>query len=221
MIIKIIGVICMKSVIISNCVLVREGLHSIIGKYNNMEIKFLSETLGKAIPLIKKENIDIVFLDLHEDNEDELILIKKIKDQGIQIKFIILDFNSNKELFVKAIKFGVEGYILGNSDEIEILHIIDQIYKGKKYYDAYFIDIMINENCVKTEAVSQLTPREKEILCEIGKGMNNREISKEFFISEHTVKKHINHIFEKLNIGDRTQVALYANRCGIINENAS
>lgn len=206
----------MKSAVISNCILIREGLSSIIAGHNNMKINLSAETLKEAVPLIEKEEIDIVLLHLYEHSEDELMLIKAMKERDVSTRFIIVDFTGNKELFVKAIKCGVEGYILGKSNETEILHIIDQIHRGKKYYDAYFIDSMINENNVKAETIEQLTPREKEILCEVGKGMNNHAISEKLYISENTVKKHINHIFEKLHIADRTQAALYANKCGLI-----
>lgn len=186
-----------------------------IEKYSDIEIKFVTDTLSKSIPFMKKEDIDIVFFCLDEDNEDELMFIRDMKDEGLQTKFIILDFSSKKELFVKAIKYGVEGYILGSSDETEILYIIKEVYKGKKYYDANVVDTMVHKSFVNTESAIHLTPREKEILCEIGKGMNNREIAGKLYISEHTVKKHINHIFEKLKLDDRTQVALYANEYGI------
>jgi DNA-binding NarL/FixJ family response regulator len=211
----------MEVVIVSNCALIREGLCSIIPRFNNIKVSVAVESLKEANLLISKEYIDIVFFDLNEHNEAELMLIKKIKDCGIKTKFIILDFNNNKELFVKAIKCGVEGYILGKSSELEILHTIEQIYKGKKYFDAYFIDSMINEKDAEPEDITHLTPREKEILCEIGKGMSNKKISEKLYISEHTVKKHINHIFEKLNLSDRTHAALFAIRCGIMSKNAS
>jgi DNA-binding NarL/FixJ family response regulator len=210
----------MNAIIISKYTLIREGLYSIVSRCNNMDISFVGETIVEACNLIKEKQIDIIFFDLNEFNEDELLLIKDLKKQRIKSKFIIVDFNKNKELFIKAIKCGVEGYILGMSNEMEILHIVEQILKGKKYFDAYFIDSMINDSSNESDDISQLTAREKEILCAIGEGMNNRKISERFYISEHTVKKHINHIFEKLNIKDRTQAALYANRCGIIKDNA-
>lgn len=212
----------MRGIIVSNYALIREGLCSIISKHKDLKISLATEILKEAIPIIKDGGIDIVFLDLHESNEDELLLIKKMKESGIKSKFVVLDFNNNKELFVKAIRCGVEGYILGKSNEVDILDIIDQIHRGKKYYDACFIDSMINdEDDIEPEAIMELTAREKEVLCEIGKGMNNFNISKKFYISENTVKKHINHIFDKLNIKDRTKAALYANRCGLVSENAS
>jgi len=185
-----------------------------------MKVSLAVESLKDAYSLINKEYIEFIFFDLNNHNQQELMMIKEIKDCRIKSKFIIIDFNSNKEFFVKAIKYGVEGYILGKSSELEILHIIEQIYKGKKYFDAYFIDSMINEDNSEPEDITQLTPREREILCEIGKGMSNKMISEKFYISEHTVKKHINHIFEKLNITDRTHAALFANRCGIMERSA-
>lgn len=211
----------MRDIIISNYALIREGLYSILSRYNNMKISLAAESLKEAVRIIKESEIDMVFLDLNENNENELSFIKEMKESGVRSKFVILDFNNNKKLFVEAIRCGVEGYILGKSSETEILHIIEQIYRGKKYYDACFIDSMINEKDVKPEAITELTAREKEILCEIGKGMSNSGISQKFFISENTVKKHINHIFDKLNIKDRTQAALYANRCGLVSRNAS
>lgn len=211
----------MRVAIISNYALIREGLSSIISKIKVAEIKFVAETLKDVMIAIKKDTVDIIIIDLHENNSDELYLIEDMKDEGIKSKVLICDFNKNKDLFIKSIKCGVEGYILAKSNEEEIIHIINQINEGKKYFDAYFIDSMINRNSIAPEGITQLTIREKEILCEIGKGLSNRNISEKFFISEHTVKKHIKHIFDKLNMRDRTQVALYANRCGIIDNNAS
>jgi two-component system nitrate/nitrite response regulator NarL len=210
----------MKAVIISSYALIRAGLHSIISSNNNINIEAMAESIESVVKIIKEGKIDMILLDLHEQNERELQLIRELKMAKTKSRFIILDFNSNKELFIKAIRCGVEGYILAKSNEVEILHIIEQVCRGKKYFDAYFIDNMINEEDDEAGDIDLLTPREKEILCEIGKGMSNRKISEKFFISEHTVKKHINHIFDKLNIRDRTRAALYANKCGMMNEYA-
>ena len=212
----------MEAVIISNYALIREGLASIISRFKNMKVNLVVENVKQATSIINERKIDVVFLDLNRNNEEELGLIKQMKGAGVKSRFVIVDFNNSKELFVKAIRSGVEGYILGRANEAEIMHIIEQICRGKKYYDAYFIDSMINEDTSTAQpaGLSQLTAREREILCEIARGRSNREIAAKFFISEHTVKKHINHIFDKLNIRDRTQAALFANSCGIIGKDA-
>jgi two-component system nitrate/nitrite response regulator NarL len=211
----------MDAAIISSFTLIREGLSSIISRYGKMEIKVTAETIREVYCKINDNKIDVIFIDINVANEEELTTIKQLKACGVKSKFIIVDFNKNKDIFIKAIKCGVEGYILGKFSEYELLHIVEQICRGKKYYDSYFIDSMINEDNEEPNEIAVLTAREKEILCAIGKGFNNRKISEELFISEHTVKKHINHIFDKLNIRDRTQAALYANKCGIIKDNES
>ncbi|MDD3225108.1 MAG: response regulator transcription factor [Clostridium sp.] len=202
----------MEVVIVSNYVLIRKGLEEIISKNSNIHIKKIAENIKSAITIIKNHKIDVIFVDLHQHNEDELSLIKKMKDSGLKSKFIIIDFNNNEELFIKAIKYGIEGYISGECSEDELLHIIEQVHKGKKCFDSCFIGNMIDDNNIKPKAIESLTPREKQILREIGKGMTNNSISEKFYISENTVKKHINHIFCKLNVKDRTKAALYANR---------
>ncbi|MFL0197760.1 LuxR C-terminal-related transcriptional regulator [Clostridium sp. WILCCON 0269] len=205
----------MKVIILSSCALIMEGIYSVVSRCNCANIMLVAETLEEAVSLIKSSKINTVLLDLHQKNKDELLLIKEMKESGVKSKFIMLDFNEDKNIFVEAIRCGVEGYILGKSDEMELLCIIDRIYRGKKYYDSYFIDCMMRENTMEPERIEQLTQREKEVLCQIGKGLSNQEISKKLHISENTVKKHNNHIFDKLNIRDRTQVALYVNRWGI------
>lgn len=211
----------MKVIIVSSYPLIREGIYSIISRSNNIDVMFMTETVKEAIYSIKENKIDIILLDLHEQNKDELMLIKEMKECGVKSKFIVLDFNTDNDVFVKAIRCGVEGYMLGRVEETEFLYILDKVHKGKKHFDSHFIDCIIKEDSVEPRSVEQLTIREKEVLCEIGRGMTNYQISQKFCISQNTVKKHINHIFDKLNIRDRTQVALYANKCGMIDSNAS
>lgn len=202
----------MKIIVISNYAVIREGIVSIISKHDNLSIQFIGKTVKEAMLMIKGNRADVLLLDIHRDNEEELNLINEIRTSGINIKSIILDFYGDNELFVTALKCGVQGYLLGKSNEDEMLYAIDQIYKGKKYFDSYFVDSMINKNCDSTSRLDLLTAREREIIMEISKGLSNKKISEKFFITEHTVKKHINHIFDKLNLNDRREVALYTKK---------
>ena len=111
-------------------------------------------------------------------------------------------------------KAGVDGYILANIDSEDIGYAVKQISKGKKYYDADLIESYISKG--EAEGISELTKREQEILVCIARGKSNIEISKELYITEHTVKKHTSNIFSKLNLKDRMQAALYAYNNGII-----
>lgn len=208
----------MKIIVVSNYSVIREGVVSLISKYENISIQFIGETIKEAMFMIKSNMADIVLLDINKDNEEELTLINQLIALGVDVKTIVLDFYGNKELFVKALKSGVQGYVLGKSNEDEILYAMEHVYKGKKYFDSYFVDSMINENTNLPNKLELLTTREREILEEVAKGLSNRKISEGFFITEHTVKKHINHIFSKLNIKDRTEAALYWNKYALVDK---
>ncbi|MBV7271538.1 response regulator transcription factor [Clostridium sp. PL3] len=208
----------MKVIIISKYSLIREGISSIISKQKDILIQFVGQTVKEAVNLIKNNIADVVLLDICKGNKEELNLITDIRDSGSTAKFIILDFYGDNEIFVKALKNGVQGYILGNSSETEMLHAIEQVYTGKKYYDSYFVDHMINEKENFKADLKVLTAREKQILMEVAKGENNKKIAEKFLITEHTVKKHINHIFNKLNLSNRTEIALYVNKCEMLNK---
>ena len=208
----------MKIIVISNYAVIREGIVSIISKYENISIQFIGETIKKAMFMIKANMVDVIMLDIRKDNKEELDLIDDIRVSGINIKSVLLDFLGNNQLFIKALKCGVQGYILGNSNEEEIMYAIDQIYRGKKHFDSYLVDGMINQSNDFPSKLELLTAREREILVEVSNGLSNKKISEKFLITEHTVKKHINHIFEKLNICDRSEASFYVNKYGIINE---
>lgn len=208
----------MKVIVISNYSVIREGILSILSKYENISILFVGETVKEAIFIIKSNMVDIILLDIHKDNENELNLISELKASGVNVKSIMLDFNEDNEIFINALKYGVQGYVLGKSNEEEILYAIDQVYKGKKYFDSYFVDFMINEGNGPPNRLHLLTDREKEILAEIAMGFSNRKIAEKLSITEHTVKKHISHIFDKLSLSERTEVVLYANKYGMMNK---
>jgi two-component system nitrate/nitrite response regulator NarL len=134
----------MKIIVISNYAVLREGIVSVISKHKGITLQFACETLKDAMFMIKSNMTDFILLDIHEDNKDELKLINELRAAGIKIKTIILDFYGDNELFIDSLKCGVQGYILGKSNENEILYALDQISKGKKYFDSYFVECKLN-----------------------------------------------------------------------------
>lgn len=201
----------MKVIVISKYSLIREGISSIITKNDNIKIQLICKTIEEAMFTIKNNPTDIIIIDLHKENLAELNFIDEIINSNLRTKFLVLDFQGSNDIFVKALKFGVHAYILGKSNESEIFYAINQVYNGKKYFDSYFVSNMVNgERCENN--IELLTVREKEILLEISKGTNNKKIAEKLFITENTVKKHISNIFHKLNVNNRTEIALLTNK---------
>ncbi|MGL6105730.1 response regulator transcription factor [Romboutsia sp.] len=199
----------MQVIVISESLIIRKGIVGILeGEKCVQKISH-----SHLYTDIYKENYDLILIDLNKNNKQYLTDIQELK-KNKNIKVMVLDFYEDRNLFSQCIKAGVDAYILANIASEDIGYAVKQIYKGKKYFDAELIENYM----VKTggEYIPELTKREYEILICIAQGKSNQEISKELFITEHTVKKHISNIFAKLNLKDRVHAALYARERGIV-----
>lgn len=208
----------MKVVIVDDHPLVRKGLTSILSLDGTMEVLGEATNSREALELFQTTKPDLVLVDLRLGNESGLELITDAKRLGVNCKFVVLTSSSEENDFKKAKEIGVEGYILKEALPEELLHALTVIRKGRKYYDTAVLDLLMNSNhpLVEDGHIEQLTPKEKEILIELGKGHSNKEISKTLYITEFTVKKHVSQVFAKLGLADRTQAALYANAKGLV-----
>ena len=203
------GGISMQVIVISESLIIRKGIVEILSKENYVDTIKESHRYTD----IYKDEYDLLVIDLNKNNKQYLHDIEKLKKEK-NIKVMVLDFYEDRVLFSKCMKIGIDGYILANIDSEDIGYAVKQLSKDKKYYDAELIESYISKD--KNECMEDLTKREREILICIAQGKSNIEISKELFITEHTVKKHTSNIFSKLNLKDRIQAALYAYNNGLI-----
>lgn len=208
----------MRVVIIDNHPLIRRGLVSLFSFSGFMDVLGEATNKKEAIHLLQAVKPDIAIVDLRLGDESGIELITEAIHLGIASKFVILTSSTNEEDFRKAKEIGVAGYLLKEALPEELLHAMQMIGKGRKYYDPAVLDQLMKEKNLpdKPSHVEQLTPKEMEILIELGKGHSNKEISKTLYITEFTVKKHVSQVFAKLGLADRTQAALYANAKGLV-----
>ena len=199
----------MKVIVISESLIIRKGIISILKE----EERISSINDSYIFKDVYNDEYDLVIVDLNRNNNHYLSDIQNIK-QDTKTKIMILDFYEDRSLFSQCMKIGVDGYILANIDSEDIDYAVKQIYRGKKYFDADLIENYLSKS--GQEYIEELTKREQEILVCIAKGKSNLEISKDLYITEHTVKKHTSNIFTKLNVKDRMQAALYAYDRGIV-----
>ena len=171
----------MKIIVISNQTIIREGIVAIISKHDSVSVEFVGQRIEEVIPVIKADIAEVILLDINKENEKEINVIENLRELGLNTKILVVDFYGDKNLFIKSLKCGVKGYILGKSTEEEIMYAIEQVNKGKKYFDSYFVDNMINENNELPNRLELLTVREREILFEVAGGLSNRKISEKFF----------------------------------------
>ncbi|QUG40578.1 response regulator transcription factor [Psychrobacillus sp. INOP01] len=208
----------MTVVIIDDHPLIRRGLNSLFSLSGSLKVLGEATNRREAMELLNAVKPDIAIVDLRLGEESGIELITEAIRVGIKSKFVILTSSTNEEDFKKAKEIGVAGYLLKEALPEELLHALQMIRKGRKYYDPTVLDLLMKAPTPLDEDghIEQLTPKEMEILIELGKGHSNKEISKVLYITEFTVKKHVSQVFAKLGLADRTQAALYANAKGLV-----
>ncbi|MBD8036609.1 response regulator transcription factor [Solibacillus sp. A46] len=209
----------MKILLVDDQAIIRRGLISILSSDEELEIIGEADNTQEALNLFQKEMPDLAIINFHVGDECGLKLIKEARKLGGTCKFAILTFSKDRESFQRAMAMDVVGYISLNSHPEELIYAIQIIQKGKKYYDPDLIDMLVQtqkESPKDDSRLALLTSKEKEVLQKLGMGYSNKQIAHSLYISENTVKKHVSQVLSKLELGDRTQVALFANETGLV-----
>lgn len=200
----------MKILIVDDHPIVRKGISSALSFEKDVEKVLEASSLKKAMTLINAEKPELCIVDLYLGEEDGLELLKKAKYESGGVKFVILTSSLKKEDFIRAEEAGADGYILKDAFSEDILYAISVVLRGKKFIDPDIVRCQV-ETYEKLDCLKELTPREVEVLYELGKGLSNVEIAKRLFITENTVKKHVSNILLKLELCHRIEAALFVN----------
>ncbi|MGL6106248.1 response regulator transcription factor [Romboutsia sp.] len=194
----------MNILIVSGSFIFREAL------YNLFSSKFKDYNIQSIESVTSLSNMDLFEIDciIAETNDECIEELLSLKMEYKNIKIIALDLIKKQEIFKKLIKAGIEGYILDMSDKDEFIYKVSTVLRGKKYYDADLVNVVLSDN-VKMD-IEELTNRELEVLEQVSEGLSNKEISNQLYISEYTVKKHISSILAKLDFRSRKDIIIYA-----------
>jgi DNA-binding NarL/FixJ family response regulator len=207
----------MKLILVDDHPLVRKGLIYVLSLEKDIDIVGEAGNTVEANRLLTVKNPDIALIDLKLGTEYGLDIIKKAIENHTGCKFIVLTSSADEYDFRKAEEIGAYGYVLKESLPEELLYAIRLVNKGRKYYDPGIISQLMKPSYTKIP--DELTPREQEVLLSLGQGLCNKDIAKELYITEFTVKKHVSQILAKLGLTDRTQAALYAHNNNLIRYN--
>ena len=196
------------------------GVKELISLEAGYDVVGATTSANVAINLIKKYRPDIVLMDINMPEKDGLQAIQEIEKLELDTKVIALSGYDDADLIFRAMKLGAKGYILKTMASAQLIYAIDEIASGKIYLPSalssrffeYFQRSFKDESttAVEENLLSYLTSREEEVLDLLTQGNNYKGIAAKLFISETTVKTHVNNIFQKLQVNDRTQAVLYA-----------
>ena len=200
----------MKILIVDDHPLVRKGISSALSFEENIEKILEACNIEEAMKVIQAEAPTLAIVDLYLGGQDGLEIVSNSKKIGAKIKFVILTSSIKKNDFMRAQEAGVDGYVLKEAFAEDILYALHVVLRGKQYVDPEVMQYQAVTS-MGNNSLDDLTPRESDVLIELGKGLSNYEIAKKLFISENTVKKHVSNVLSKLQLSHRTQAALLVN----------
>ncbi|NJD01864.1 MAG: response regulator transcription factor [Ruminiclostridium sp.] len=196
--------------------MVRQGLKQILELEKDITVTAQASNGNEAVRLAREYKPDIILMDINMPGTNGLQAIKEIKQEKLPSKVIVLTIHEDREYLFKTLQMGAEGYVLKDAEPAVLVEAIRNVYNGQSYIQPNMTRELVKEfNRVtlhekEKSDESNLTSREIEVLELIAEGMINKEIAKQLYISEKTVKNHVSNIFKKLDVSDRTQAAIYA-----------
>jgi DNA-binding NarL/FixJ family response regulator len=191
--------------------LLRQGIAAIINNQSDMQLVAEAATGREAIQMYREHKPDVTLMDLRLPDISGIDSLIAIRTEFPEARIIMLTTFEGDVEIQRSLEAGARGYLLKNMPPNELVEVIRQVNAGKKRIPAELAAQLAEH--LGDEA---LTEREIEVLQHIARGNRNRDIAKQLFISEETVKVHIKHIMEKLRASDRTQAVAIAVRRGII-----
>ena len=207
-----------KLLIVDDEELIREGLKLMLSIYDDVEVVDMAKNGYEALEVCRTNDIDVVLMDIRMKDCDGVMGTRLIKEQFSRIKIIILTTFKDKEYIEEALKYGAFGYMLKDSSYDVIYEGIKTAYKGNMVvHPDVAVKMMENSSSVKGDFNKyNLIEKEIKIIEAIGNGLSNKEIAEKLFLSEGTIKNNITNILSKLQLRDRTQIAIFAFKNGIV-----
>lgn len=202
----------MKVIIVDDDGLIRDSLKLVLGLEEDIEVIGTAKNGMEAFELCKSDKPDIVLMDIRMPVMDGVLGTKLIKENFRDVKVVVLTTFKDDEYIREAIMNGAEGYILKNQSTDSIIESLRTVHKGNTVFEKDVVNAitgMIKEERSKKPSDYNLSEREFEVLSLIAEGLSNKEISEKLFLGEGTIRNYITNILEKLELRDRTQLAIF------------
>ena len=208
-----------RVVIADDQTLFRSGLERLLADDPRVEVVGTAPNGEEAIKVVAKVKPDVVLMDLKMPKMDGIQATQRIAQAHPEVKVLMLTTFETDGFVLQALKAGASGYVLKDSKVESIVSSILAVKSGERVMAGSVANLvvgMLTGTTNRKELYDGLTARELEILKLIAEGVANKQIAFRLKISEKTVRNHVSNTYEKLQIQDRAQAALYAVRKGLV-----
>jgi DNA-binding NarL/FixJ family response regulator len=197
------------------------GLSGLVELLPGVEVVGVAYNGDEAIALCRKEEPDVVLMDISMPKLDGISATREIKALLPRTAVVILTGHEEDEHVFEGIKAGAQGYLLKDSEPEDLSRAIHTVFAGDTIIAPDLAQKMLTtfeggRPTGSAHLAPPLTERELEVIKALAQGMSDRQIARSLSISEKTVRNHTSNIYRKLHIFDRTQAVIYAVREGVI-----
>jgi len=196
--------------------LCRSGLTELLEHRGGMSVVFATGNPDLVVPKIREHQPDLLVLDLRLAHTDGLSVLRMIRAEGCDIPVVILTMSDSEDDMSAALRAGVKGYLLKDMEPEEVIDAIGRAARGEMVVASAmmlkFAQILQTgpKGSAMEDLVATLTERERQVLDHVASGQSNKVIAKELDISHNTVKLHVRHIMDKLNLRSRVEAAIFS-----------
>jgi DNA-binding NarL/FixJ family response regulator len=210
--------------IVDDHILFREGLHNIMGRWDDFEVVGEARNGQDAIEMARELLPDIVLMDISMPVMDGLQATRQITGELPSVQVVMLTMSEDEENLFAAIQSGARGYVLKDIPSTGLHKKLTGVLRGEAALSGVMATKILNEfSRIKPEegapavaGLEPLTSREHQVLELVVQGLSNPEIAGKLCLSENTVKKYLHNILDKLHLNNRVEAAIYAVKEGLV-----
>jgi DNA-binding NarL/FixJ family response regulator len=193
---------------------VRDGLRAMLATQPDMELVGEAATGTQAVERARALRPDVVLMDLQMPELDGPAAIATLRDQAPEVRVLVLTTFGTDADITRAVDAGATGYLLKDAPREQLFGAIRAAARGEAVLSPSVATRVLGR--MRAPAEEALSPRELEILGAVARGLSNKEIGRQLYVSEATVKTHLLRVFGKLGVDDRTAAVTVALKRGII-----
>jgi DNA-binding NarL/FixJ family response regulator len=206
-----------KVVLIDDHDLVREGLRSVLSRHDDIKVVGEAATASAAVDVVVDSRPDLVLLDLRLGEADGTTVARDLRSKGVDAKILVLSIHDTSRHLREALAAGADGYLLKSVSGGALADGIRKAVAGETVIGQEFVPKLLEDATRGGDLRrTDITAREHEVLELVSQGLANRAIAERLDISTRTAQKHVENLFKKLDVHDRTELVAHAFRRGLI-----